>query len=222
MDKKKFIKRLKNFIEDIEKKDDYDYTACVFGVLGVAEDEIKYEKFLLNHGLNELDSHYNYLKEEECRDVSDICSKALEGAFVNGSLTFSTYRAERELSATYNRDEIKDYFEELGIDEPKYAETTHIMMVEKELNEELNGKLSELSEKYPEVDSDELGLLVAAMLLDEHGYEYKEQIQQELKKLGLENETEKKEVEVGIDRAIKKDNEIEIPKKTKGKEENER
>ena len=89
----------------------------------------------------------------------DIPIYVLEGAYTDGTLTFSTYRAQLELLSTYSLDEIVDHINEMGIQNTN-TETIHICKSE----EILRGLLEDACED--EDDKDKIMLACYQVLLD--------------------------------------------------------
>ena len=117
-----------------------------------------------NRVIGELYNKLDYIKELiDNKDtyvcLYDIPIYVLEGAYADGTLTFSTYQAQLELFSTYSLDEIVDHINEMGI------QNTNIEIIHIGKSEEiLRGLLEDACED--EDDKDKIMLACYQVLLD--------------------------------------------------------
>lgn len=145
-DVKKIIDRLENLIENIKygvnKIEDSYTTRDIVKNLSVFVDDIL-ENSMEDKAIAQLDNSIDYIveniKNNDLDNIFDIANYAFESAYIDGTLTFSTYLAEKEIFSTYSFDEIREKMEDNGIDFNliNSTEKLHIFLTENILREKL-------------------------------------------------------------------------------------
>lgn len=152
-------------IRDINSISDYYYKEC-------------FDKRLPEYINNYLDYVIENINDGNITSTYEIVDYVMDDDNTNGTATFSTYQAQKELSAKFLSYDINEVLKDIGYsyNNDLAEESIHLIM----LNNELNNKLNE---HYENVDSqlkeeDALKYTLYDYLNDE-GYTLKEEYQKE-------------------------------------------
>ena len=119
---------------------------------------------LIDYFNKELENNFEYVYEN-INDLYDIVDYALEYAYGNGTLTYSTREAEEAILDNYNFEEIIEKFKDYNTDRLN-AEVIMIELVREEAMEELEDKLKSVEKtlKVHDVELKEKELIKYTLL----------------------------------------------------------
>ena len=103
------LDNVKEYFEQIIANS-HDIDELLGRMYSAIQEETKYQERLENYGYNLLAEQFDYLLDEgfEFDNEYDLSNELFTYPRMNGSLTFNTMKAERELLSIYNLDEIAD------------------------------------------------------------------------------------------------------------------
>lgn len=144
------------FVETIKNAHDID--ELLGRVYSAIQEETRYQGRLEQYGYNLLSEQFDYLLDEgfEFENEYDLSNEIFTYPRMNGSLTFNTMKAERELLSAYNLDEIAD---DSKFDYCRNTEQMHIEACEEAFRNEFSDYLENIDMNFPELEDKEKILL---------------------------------------------------------------
>lgn len=152
------------FIETIKNTNDID--ELLGRVYSAIQAETRYQGNLEEYGYNLLSEQFDILLDEgfEFDNEYDLSNELFTYPRMNGSLTFNTMKAERELLSIYNLDEIAD---DSKFEYCRNTEQMHIEACEEAFRNEFSEYLENIQINFPELDEREELLLTCYAISDD-------------------------------------------------------
>lgn len=144
------------FVETINNAHDID--DLLGRMYSAIQEETRYQGRLEQYGYNLLSEQFDNLLDEgfEFDNEYDLSNELFTYPRMNGSLTFNTMKAERELLSIYNLDEIRD---DSKFEYCRYTEQMHIEACEEAFRNEFSEYLENVEMNFPDLDEKEQVLL---------------------------------------------------------------
>lgn len=152
-------------IRNIDSISDYYYKEC-------------FDKRLPEYIDNYLDYVIENINDGNITETYEIVDYAMEYDNTNGTATYSTYQAQKELSAKFYNSEINEILNDLGYsyNNNMTEERIHLIMLDNELNNKLNEHYENVDSRLKEEDALKYTLYD---YLNDEGYTLKEEYQKE-------------------------------------------
>ncbi|CAM3108822.1 hypothetical protein STFE110948_02555 [Streptobacillus felis] len=177
--KEKLIEMLENNLYRMNN-DSFDKKDLLSSLISFIDDELK--NSIDERAIAELDEYLEYIEQDiidgDIESSYELAERVFENARMDGSLTLSTYWAERELYSKYSLEEITELSNEYNITS---AETLHVLSTENALKDLIQEKID--NSTFSKLDDNEILLHSVYELLIENGYELSEFSQQKLNEL---------------------------------------
>lgn len=202
----------KYFEQTIENAHDID--ELLGRLYSAVQEETRYQSSLENYGYNLLSDQFDYLLEEgfEFENEYDLANEIFTYPRMDGTLTYNTMHAERELIAYYGLDDISEMemFEYCN-----NAEQMHIEACEETFRNNFSDYLENIDKNFPNLSGRESVLLACYAISDDKELGLGIDLNNEFCKetLSKANKINKEELEIFINPEIIK--ELNSPNKNK-------
>ena len=152
------------FIETI--KNTHDIDELLGRVYSAIQEETRYQGNLEEYGYNLLSEQFDDLLDEgfKIENEYDLSNEIFSYPRMDGSLTFNTMKAERELLSSYNLDEITN---DSKFEYCRNTEQMHIEACEEAFRNEFSNCVEDMQTIFPELSSQEQLLLACYDFSDE-------------------------------------------------------